>query len=62
VWQELAPTREIISRNFDSYGMTEGNRNTLLLRYCHEQGSTKRLVTVDELFRPRTLEFTEVRG
>jgi hypothetical protein len=42
--------------------MTEGNRNTLLLRYCHEQGSTKRLVTVDELFRPRTLELTEVRG
>jgi 4,5-dihydroxyphthalate decarboxylase len=61
--QELEQTREIMGRNFYSYGLTDNNRTTLdaLLRYCHEQGLTKRRVTVEELFHPSTYELTEER-
>ena len=48
--------------NFYSYGFTENNRNTLnaLLRYCHDQGLVNRVVTIEELFHPSTLELKEI--
>jgi 4,5-dihydroxyphthalate decarboxylase len=58
--QEAEATRELMGENFWPYGV-EANRDTLsaLLRYSHEQGLTRRELSVDELFHPSTLEMNE---
>jgi len=58
--QELEATRELMGRNFYSYGMPE-NRKTLdaLFRYSHEQGLASRRLTVEELFHPSALTLSE---
>lgn len=59
--QELEDTRALMGKNFYSYGL-EANRKTMevLLRYSHDQGLASSELTVDELFAPQSLEFTEV--
>jgi len=50
-------TRRLMGDDFWSYGF-EPNRNALatFLRYHHEQGLSKRLLTPEELFAPEALE------
>lgn len=59
--QELEETREVLGDNFYSYGLTPNNRKTLesLFQYSHEQGLASRVLTIEELFEPASLEFTE---
>jgi len=49
--------RELMGNDYWSYGFDK-NRKTLetFLRYHHEQGLSKRLLTPEELFAPETLE------
>lgn len=58
---EFASTRSLMGEDFWSYG-SEENRKVLetFLRYHHQQGLSKRLVDVGELFAPSTLELTKV--
>jgi 4,5-dihydroxyphthalate decarboxylase len=51
--QELAETQRLMGNNFYSYGL-ELNRKTLelLFKYSHQQGLTKRDLSVEELFDP----------
>ena len=58
--QEAEATRELMGENYWPYGIG-ANRNTLtaLLQYSHEQGLTRRLLSLEELFHPSTLELTE---
>jgi len=53
--------REAAGEDFWPYGL-EGNRPTLeaFLRYAHEQGVTARLLKVEELFAPETLERAKI--
>ena len=55
---ELEATRALMGNDFYSYGL-EPNRNVLetLFRYSHEQGLAQQLLTVEELFDPRSLDF-----
>ena len=59
--QELEETRLIMGDNFYSYGFTENNRKVLnaLFQYSYEQGLAKRVLTIEELFHPSTLELIE---
>lgn len=54
---ELARTRELMGPDYWSYGL-EPNRRVLetFVRYAHEQGLAQRLLPVEELFAPETLE------
>ena len=58
--QELEATQAIMGNNFYSYGL-EPNRKTVetLCRYAFEQGLSKRLLKVEELFSPEGLAFVE---
>ncbi len=58
--QELDRTRSIMGDNFYSYGL-EANRKALetLFRYSHEQGFSKRQLTIEELFAANSLKFAE---
>jgi 4,5-dihydroxyphthalate decarboxylase len=58
--QEFEETRALLGDNFDSYGIG-ANRITLeaLLRYSHEQGLAKRLLAVEEMFHPASLELVD---
>ena len=58
--QELEETRELMGDNYWPYGI-EPNRSTLetLFRYSYRQGLASRRLTVEELFHPATLEFSE---
>ena len=57
VEEQLKAAREWMGKDFWSYGVA-GNRNTLeaFLRHHHAQGLSSRLVAVEELFHPATLE------
>jgi 4,5-dihydroxyphthalate decarboxylase len=57
---EFEQTRELMGDNYWPYGI-EANRNALeaLFQYSHEQGLASRKLTIEELFHPATLEFTE---
>jgi 4,5-dihydroxyphthalate decarboxylase len=57
VEERLKEARALMGEDFWSYGV-EPNRNTLetFLRHHHTQGLSPRLVKVDELFHPGTLE------
>ena len=54
---EVERTRNVLGEDWWPYGVAK-NRKTLetFLRYHYEQGLSKRLVTVDELFAPETLD------
>ena len=58
--QELEETRALMGDNFYSYGLEE-NRQTLetLLRYSYDQGLASRKLSVNELFVPQSLVFSE---
>lgn len=58
--QALEETQALMGKNFYSYGI-KGNRKTLdtLFRYSHQQGFSKRQLTIGELFFPAGLAFTE---
>ena len=58
--QEFDETRALMGDNFYSYGIGP-NRKTLeaLFRYSYEQGLASRELTVEELFYPGSLEFSE---
>jgi len=58
--QEFEETRELMGDNYWSYGIAP-NRTTLeaLFRYSYEQGLAGRELTIEELFHPSTLEFSE---
>ena len=57
VEEQLKAARELMGEDFWPYGV-EANRKTLeaFLRYHHGQGISPRLVKVEELFHPATLE------
>jgi 4,5-dihydroxyphthalate decarboxylase len=57
VEEQLKATRELMGEDFWPYGV-EPNRKTLeaFLRHHHGQGISPRLVAVEELFHPATLE------
>ncbi len=57
---EVETTRELMGDNYWPYGI-EPNRKALeaLFRYSHEQGLASRELTIEELFHPATLEFSE---
>jgi 4,5-dihydroxyphthalate decarboxylase len=58
--QELEDTQSLMGRNFYPYGI-EKNRKALetLFRYSHNQGLANRVLTIDEVFLPGSLLFTE---
>lgn len=57
VHDEIGRTKEILGDDWWPYGINK-NRHVLekFLRYHHEQGLSKRLVTIEELFAPETLD------
>ncbi len=59
--QELEETRALMGENFWPYGI-DANRKTLeaLFQYSYEQGLAKKRLTVEELFHPASLGFTDV--
>jgi len=60
VAQEIEETRALMGENFWPYGI-EPNRKALesLFQYSHEQGLASKKLTIEELFHPSSLEFTE---
>ncbi len=58
--QELEATKALMGDNFYSYGI-ETNRKTLetFFRYSYQQGLASRELTIEELFAPESLMFTE---
>ena len=58
--QEFAETRALMGDNYYSYGI-KPNRKTLeaLFRYSHQQGLSRRELTIEELFEPASLELAE---
>ncbi len=60
IGQEFEETRELMGDNYWPYGI-EPNRKALeaLFQYSHEQGLASRNLTIDELFHPATLGFSE---
>lgn len=54
---EIERTRRMIGEDWWSYGIVK-NRNVLdtFLRYHHEQGLSARLMTIEDLFAPETLD------
>lgn len=57
---EVEDTRRLMGRNFYPFGM-EANRATFekLFEYSHRQGLASRVLTVEEVFWPGSLEFEE---
>ena len=57
VEEQLKRARDLMGRDYWSYGVAP-NRKVLesFLRHHHAQGLSSRLVTIDELFHPTTLE------
>ncbi len=61
--QEFEETRALMGDNYYSYGIAP-NRKTLetLMRYSYDQGLAQRLLTVEELFHPASLDLVEDNG
>jgi 4,5-dihydroxyphthalate decarboxylase len=61
IGDEGARTRQLMGEDFWPYGV-EANRKTLetMARYSFEQGLATRLLAVDEMFAPTTLESIKV--
>jgi 4,5-dihydroxyphthalate decarboxylase len=55
--EEIARTKELMGEDWWPYGLMK-NRKTLetFLRYHYEQGLSARLMTIEELFAPETLD------
>ena len=62
VEEQLRAARNLLGRDFWSYGLTEQNRKTLdtFLHHHHVQGLSPRRVEVDELFHPASLELFKI--
>ncbi len=60
IGQEFEETRGLMGDNYWPYGIAP-NRTALeaLFRYSYEQGLAGRELTIEELFHPSTLEFSE---
>ena len=60
IGQEFEETRALMGNNYYSYGI-DSNRKTLetMFRYSHQQGLCDRELTVEDLFVPASLGFTE---
>ena len=58
--QEIEDTQKVMGKNFWPYGI-DANRKTLeaLFQYSYEQGLAKKPLTVEELFHPASLHFTD---
>ncbi|MEN8801875.1 MAG: ABC transporter substrate-binding protein [Thiogranum sp.] len=58
--QEFEETRALMGDNFWPYGI-DANRKTMeaLFQYSYEQGLAKKPLTVEELFHPASLHFTD---
>ena len=58
--QEIEETRALMGENFWPYGI-KPNRKALeaLFQYSYEQGLARKKLTIEELFHPSSLEFTE---
>ena len=58
--QELKETQSVMGENFWPYGI-ELNKKSLetLFRYSYEQGLSNKKLTIDELFYPSSINFTE---
>lgn len=58
--QELEATNKLMGKNFWPYGI-EPNRKSLetLFRYSFEQGLCSKNLTIDELFYPASIDFSE---
>lgn len=63
IGREAAATHDLFGGDPFAYGV-EANRLSLetLLRYCHEQGLTRSLVSIDELFPPEVLDWSEAKA
>ena len=63
VTQEMEETRTLMGKNYWPYGI-EPNRKALtaLFRYSYDQGLSARELTIEELFHPSGLHFTEPLG
>ena len=61
VGKELEETRELMGDNFWPYGI-EPNRKALetLFQYSYEQNLSSRSLSIEELFVPASLKFTEL--
>lgn len=59
--QELEETRELMGENFWPYGI-DANRKTLdaMFQYSYEQGLAEKRLTIEELFHPASLHFTDI--
>lgn len=58
--QALDETRALMGKNYWPYGIKANRKELdLVMRYTHEQGLTKRKVTVEEVFHPSTLQLEE---
>ena len=62
VEEQLRTARQLLGRDFWSYGLDEANRKTLdtFLRHHHAQGLSPRKVEVEELFHPSSLELFKI--
>lgn len=60
--EQLRTARQLLGRDFWSYGVDEANRRTLdtFLRHHHEQGLSPRKVEVEELFHPASMELFKI--
>jgi len=58
--QQHEEVKKLMGENFWTYGIEE-NRKTLesICRYCYDQGLSKQKVSIEDLFDPSSLEFTE---
>jgi 4,5-dihydroxyphthalate decarboxylase len=63
IGQELEETRALMGENYWPYGI-EPNRKALeaLFRYSYEQGLAQRLLKIEELFDPSTVELMETKA
>lgn len=60
--EQLRAARQLLGRDFWSYGLDEANRRTLdtFLRHHHAQGLSVRKVEVEELFHPASMELFKI--
>ena len=58
--QQHEEVKKLMGENFWTYGIEE-NKKTLesICRYCYDQGLSKQKVSIEDLFHPSSLEFTE---
>ena len=61
IGKELEETRALLGNNYWPYGI-KANRKTLetLFQYSYEQGLAKRIIKIEDLFHPSTIELMEV--